>query len=314
MSSSKTLDQRGYNGRAIVSFVLGGVVIAAVVIVDARRDPVFLTAVLELVVLTLMLGVLAKLHTRTGGSRQRGSSLAAWGIGMALVGAMLMLVLPTTIYCEWTVQAQTHNNLTQIGFALQEYHQEHGRFPPPVVYSPDGRRLYSWRVLILPYLEQKGLYDLFDRTAAWDSPHNGELLARRPSVYSILGATPDPSLTCAQVFIGEGTAFEGRRGTTLADFADGTSQTLLVVEASTPVPWTAPVDLPSVTDTPLPSIERVLKERYKDSAFSSPPGFNVLFADGRVHFIPKRNLTERRPYGAVHHAQWEGTDASELDY
>ena len=111
-----------------------------------------------------------------------------------------MLVLPTTIYCEWTVPGAallmsrldlSRNIIRNTGDFLRPY------------CSPDGRRLYSWRVLILPYLEQKGLYDLFDRTAAWDSPHNRELLARRPSVYSILGA-PAPSFDVRQVFIGRG--------------------------------------------------------------------------------------------------------------
>src|SRR5262249_14827024 len=55
----------------------------------------------------------------------------------------------------------TMNNLRQIGLALKSYHNEHGRLPPATVYSADGRPLYSWRVALLPYLEQKELYDAF---------------------------------------------------------------------------------------------------------------------------------------------------------
>ena len=82
--------------------------------------------------------------------------------------------------------------MKQIGLALRSYHQDQGRFPPAVVYSPEGRPLYSWRVLILPYLEQKDLYDEFDLNEAWDSPHNRELLAKRPAVYGPVGIVIEP--------------------------------------------------------------------------------------------------------------------------
>jgi len=90
----------------------------------------------------------------------------------------------------------------------------------------------SWRVLILPYLEQKDLDDEFDRNESWDSPHNLKLLARRPSVYDSVRISADPTLTYSQVFVGKGAAFEGRQGVTLADFPDGPDRTLLVVEAN----------------------------------------------------------------------------------
>ena len=151
---------------------------------------------------------------------------------------------------------------------MQNYHQDHGRFPPSAVYSPDGRPLYSWRVLILPYPEHKDLYDQFDRNEAWDSPYNRDLLARRPFVYAPLEIImADPILTCSQVFVGEGTAFEGRQGTTLADFPDGPARTLLVVEAAEPVPWTKPIDLPFIAGAQLPPIGSVLTESFQGAGF-----------------------------------------------
>jgi prepilin-type processing-associated H-X9-DG protein len=183
-------------------------------------------------------------------------------------------------------------NLKQIGLALRSYHEDHGRFPPAVIYSPEGRPLYSWRVLILPYLEQKDLYDKFDLNAPWDSPGNRELLAKRPWVYEPVGIATEPSLTFDQVFIGTGTAFEGPRGVTLDDFPDGPERTLLVVEAAEPVPWTKPIDLPYMAVAQLPQLGGVFKARSRPLDSGGVDGFNALFADGSVRFIHKKRITE----------------------
>jgi hypothetical protein len=42
----------------------------------------------------------------------------------------------------------------QIVLALENYESVHGRLPPAVVYGKDGQPLCSWRVLILPYIEE----------------------------------------------------------------------------------------------------------------------------------------------------------------
>ena len=56
-------------------------------------------------------------------------------------------------------------------------------FPPAYTTSKDGKPLLSWRVLILPYLEQEALYKEFHLDEPWDSPHNRTLIARMPAVY-----------------------------------------------------------------------------------------------------------------------------------
>ena len=160
--------------------------------------------------------------------------------------------------------------------AFHNYADVHGTLPPAAVCGDDGRPLLSWRVLLLPYLEQQKLYDEFRLDEPWDSPHNRPLLDRMPRTYQApwtRNVDVPPNHTVLKVFVGSGTAFEppaGRapagsaalagpaacrdrfRGLRLKDnFPDGTSDTLLYAEAGDPVPWTKPDDIPFDPDRPL---------------------------------------------------------------
>ncbi len=160
------------------------------------------------------------------------------------------------------------------------YEDEHGRLPPAVVYGPSGEPLYSWRVAILPFMEQQELYQQFHLDEPWDSPHNRQLLARMPAAYA-----PPPGKrkkvpvyhTVCKVFVGKGAAFEGREGLLLpGDFPDGSSDTLLVVEAGEPVPWTKPEDLSYDPGEPLPDLRCLFKD-----------GFRACMADASRRWIRK---------------------------
>ena len=74
---------------------------------------------------------------------------------------------------------------------MHNYHLAHGHFPPAYNKSPDGKPLLSWRVHILPYLEQKSLYDEFHKDEPWDSEHNKALITRMPAVYYLPERQPD---------------------------------------------------------------------------------------------------------------------------
>jgi hypothetical protein len=168
-----------------------------------------------------------------------------------------------------------------LALALHAYQDEHGRLPPAVVYGDYGKPLYSWRVLILPYIEQQQLYARFRLEEPWDSPHNLELLKKMPATYAPppgKAKKVPPHHTVCQVFVGKHTAFEGREGGVRLsdDFPDSTSNTLLVVEAGEPVPWAKPVDLDYDPEGPLPDLRCLFKD-----------GFRVCLADGSVRWIPK---------------------------
>jgi hypothetical protein len=179
---------------------------------------------------------------------------------------------------------QSVNNLKQIALAMHNYHDVYGTFPPHAVYSKDGKPLLSWRVMILPYIEQDNLYKQFRLDEPWDSAHNKRLLAQMPRIYASpkdLPArnqgrvkSPRPQETHYQGFYGKSAFFEGKKGIGIASIFDGTSNTIMVVEAAETVPWTKPQDLPFDPKKPLPKLFGVY-----------PQGFNAAFCDGSVHFI-----------------------------
>lgn len=137
------------------------------------------------------------------------------------------------------------NNLKTIGLAMHSYYDANGSLPPAWVEDSNGRPMHSWRVLLLPYLGEQKLYDAYDFSEPWDGPHNRTLLARMPAVYRCRWHKQwKQGCTNYVVITGDETAFPGARGRKYREFADGTSRTVLIVEASgSDVPWTAPDDL-----------------------------------------------------------------------
>jgi hypothetical protein len=162
---------------------------------------------------------------------------------------------------------------------MHNYHDTHGRFPPAVVYGKNGKPLLSWRVLILPHIEENDLYKQFHLDEPWDSPHNLPLLEKMPSAYEPPPGKKNrlpPYHTVCHVFVGKGAAFEGREGLKFADFPDGTANTLLIVEAGPPVPWSKPKDLSFDPHGPLPDVPCIFKD-----------GFRACMADASRHWLRK---------------------------
>jgi Protein of unknown function (DUF1559) len=93
--------------------------------------------------------------------------LSVWGL-MKLVLAMAGFFGLISIMSrgerpgEAARRAQCRNNLKQIALALHDYHQQYGVLPPAYVADASGRPMHSWRVLLLPFLEQQSLYDQYD--------------------------------------------------------------------------------------------------------------------------------------------------------
>ncbi len=173
-------------------------------------------------------------------------------------------------------RAQAQNNLKQIGIALHNYHDTIGSFPPQATYDKNGKPMLSWRVFILPYIEQDNLYKQFHLDEPWDSEHNKKLLAQMPKVYASPAdeKSVKDHLTHYQGFFGKGAFFEGKKGLRIADFTDGTSNTLMIVEASKAVPWSKPEDIPFDPAKELPKL-----------GLPGAQGFQAGMCDGSVRFI-----------------------------
>jgi hypothetical protein len=180
---------------------------------------------------------------------------------------------------EAAARAHSADNLKEIALAMHSIHGQTQSLPAHAIYSKDGKTpLLSWRVTILPHIGHTTLYQEFKLDEPWDSAHNKQLIPKMPRLYALPGATDaNEGETFYQVIFGPGTLFDGSKKMRFQDVRDGTSNTLLVVEAGARVVWTRPdelLQLPGDKDTPLP-IGGLFTE-----------GFNVLLCDGQVRFVP----------------------------
>ncbi len=154
-------------------------------------------------------------------------------------------VAATTKVTGAAATAQSANNLKQIAISMHSYADtNNGTMPPAAVCDKKGKPQLSWRVLILPYLEQDALYKQFKLDEPWDSANNKKLIDKMPKVYALPGAKPGTTETHYRVFVGNDAGFDWIMGAKFpAGFPDGTSNTLMCVTAATAVTWTKPDEL-----------------------------------------------------------------------
>ncbi|MDB5307287.1 MAG: hypothetical protein JWO38_1489 [Gemmataceae bacterium] len=139
---------------------------------------------------------------------------------------------------------RSQNNLKQIVLAFHNFADTYGGPIPTDFRSKDGTALLSWRVAILPYIEEVELYKQFKLDEPWDSETNKKLIAKLPKVYAPVRVKGKEGETFYQVFAGEKAVFGPKAQPRIpASFPDGTSNTGLVFEAGEPVIWTKPADL-----------------------------------------------------------------------
>jgi hypothetical protein len=176
-------------------------------------------------------------------------------------------------------RAASTNNLKQIAIAMHNYHELHKGFPPPATYDASGKPLLSWRVHILPFLEQGQLYKQFRLDEPWDSEHNRKLIDQMPAVYRCPASKlREKGRASYVVAVGKGTVFPGREGVPIKEIKDGSSSTILAVEVDDEraMIWTKPDDLPFDPNNPA-----------KGLGGHFQGGFSAAFCDGSVHFLRK---------------------------
>jgi hypothetical protein len=170
------------------------------------------------------------------------------------------------------------NDLKQLALGTISYADTwRGNMPPAAIYDKDGKALLSWRVAILPYIDQQDLYKQFHLDEPWDSDNNKKLLERMPETFAPKDSEAfKKHETHFQAFVGKESVFE--KGVPIhypASITDGTSNTIMFVEAKQSVPWTKPEDVPFDEGKLLPKLGGLSKG-----------GFFAAFCDGSVRFLP----------------------------
>jgi prepilin-type processing-associated H-X9-DG protein len=199
----------------------------------------------------------------------------AGGCLFLAVPILIALLLPAVQAARTAARrALSSNNLRQIGLALHNYHDTFKTFPPAYIPNDDGSPRTSWRTMILPFVDEQGLFDNYDFDVDWDDPANA--LARNTQIqhYQSPHAVSRPNATNYFVITGSGTMFDGATPCRIAKITDGTSNTVMAIEVvGHDVEWSQPADVP------IDGLDQLLAS----GAFSGAAGtFNVLMADGSV--------------------------------
>jgi hypothetical protein len=178
------------------------------------------------------------------------------------------------------------NNLKQIVLSLINHADTntgkmpiHGIGPKGLpLQKADDKPLLSWRVAVLPYMEQLNLYNQFKLDEPWDSEANKKLIEKMPKVFAPVAKPGKPGYTHLQMVVGP-KALRLPSAQFPATFQDGTSNTIAVVEAAEPVVWTKPDDV-MFPDKEFP------KNFRKRFGGQFPGGFYAAMWDGSVRFVP----------------------------
>jgi hypothetical protein len=176
------------------------------------------------------------------------------------------------------------DNLKQIGLAMLNHESAFRTFPAAASCDKSGKPLLSWRVALLPFLDETALYKEFRLDEPWDSPNNLPLVKTMPKVFQTSGR-PNDGRTSIMVFTGDKVPFKLGRKPSMGSIFDGASNTILAVEAGPDkaVEWTKPEDLPFDPEKPAAALGKIPAD-----------GFLAVFFDGSMHRLKVDTETLKR--------------------
>lgn len=136
---------------------------------------------------------------------RRGFTLIELLVVIAIIAILIALLLPAVQQAREAARRSTcKNNLKQMGLAMHNYHDAHGQFPPGNIYGSTGgsfnggnvRNGLGWQVMLLPYLEEATLYNMFnfDRAYNFTTPagdFNNRNLSRTPVAVFLCPSSAD---------------------------------------------------------------------------------------------------------------------------
>jgi hypothetical protein len=232
-------------------------------------------------------GVLKAAKVETNGTTVSATADVPYVEAVAKIAA----ALPKS-YTEFVTNTRAENNLKQLGIAIHAHHDAFGFCPGDVVTFGNKPTAMSWRVQILPFLEQDRLYQQLDMMKPWDDPANLKVLEKvpMPKVFELPGRPAPKGHTYFRMFSLPKNAkgkdrpwlVEGERGPTVAQVTDGLSNTLLIVEAGEAVPWYKPDVLAYDGKLPVPPLGDKATGR-----------FFVALGDGSTRVMQRDKLDEK---------------------
>ncbi|MEQ8786078.1 MAG: DUF1559 domain-containing protein [Pirellulaceae bacterium] len=169
---------------------------------------------------------------------------------------------------------QSQNNLKNLGLGVMQHVDVSSEYPPAFSTDAEGKPLLSWRVHILPFIEEKALYDQFHLDEPWDSEHNKTLIAKMPQVYRFPGSDETDTTTRYVALVHPDGVFTGDATKVgFSELKDGSTNTVLLVEGDPEfaVTWTKPEDIDFDPEHPMIGLGKAW-----------PDGFNVLIGDLRA--------------------------------
>jgi hypothetical protein len=176
---------------------------------------------------------------------------------------------------------EVKNNLKMIGLGFWNFESAYGHFVGDVTDPKTKKPLLSWRVHLLPYLEEDELYKQFKMDEPWDSENNKKLIEKMPKIFAPTRVKAKPGETYYRGFGDDGLFPRGQR-VTVAGVTDGTSNTICVIDAGEPVIWTKPdTDIPVDPKVALPKLGAMIDD-----------DFYCVMCDGSIRTI-KRAIDEK---------------------
>ena len=203
---------------------------------------------------------------------------ASYGVSFAPIATAL--ILPAVQQARNAARrAQTANNIRQIMLAMHNYESAYRKLPTNF-YNDEGEALLSWRVAILPFIEQNALYEKFKLDEPWDSKNNLPLVEQMPEFLKSVDLQPQMGQeghTNLLFVTGENMLLGQRKSCDFPDFTDGTSNTIGLVEVNSDamVPWSKPQDYKVNPADPRADLGGI-----------RPAGFYAGFMDGSVSLLP----------------------------
>ena len=219
--------------------------------------------------------------------KNRGLTLIELFLAILIIAILLTMILPPCHVDRSARRMVCTSKQKQIAIALHNYYDKYDQFPPAYVTDKEGKPLYSWRVLVLPFLDQEAMYNEFHLDEPWDSPHNKKLSETTIPVFQCPSCPPENSgMTNYVLVTGPGTIWEEKEACPKKDIA-APSQTLMLVEVNSPdIHWAEPKDLK------IDDIDPSFLNKEGDWLTIHPGVVVATFVDGGVECISEEEMLE----------------------